>query len=109
MPATCSFDALPLPVIDCFIFRGEYSNIGTSNVYIHKRFSIENRDFIRGNAKGDFKRNGKTIRKNRIYHQMRRYGNKVNGSPLKKGSRELRSSKGKRFIKFWKRIENENN
>jgi len=26
--ATCSFDALPFPVIDCLIFLGEYSKTG---------------------------------------------------------------------------------
>src|SRR5690606_41785661 len=32
MAATCSLLALPLPVTDCLILRGEYSNIGISRL-----------------------------------------------------------------------------
>lgn len=78
-----------------------YSNISSSNIYVCGNYKIENRDFIRGNAMGDFRKSGRRIDKNRVYRKMIRYGQSVNGSPLKEGSGIMRSQKAKAHIKYW--------
>ena len=78
-----------------------YSNIGTSNVYISKRHSIEDRDFVRGNADGVFRFKNKITSKNSEYKKLIRYGSYVNGSPLKRSDRIFNSPGGRAFLKFW--------
>lgn len=83
-----------------------YSNIGASNIYIDKKYSIESRDFVRKNRSGDFYKGRRQVSKNRIYRKLIKYGNYVNGRPINKSHYIFKSNQGRKFLKFWINLDN---
>lgn len=102
VPATAGYDLSSYWRGDYHYTRSYvYSNIGTSNVYVSDRYSIEELDFVRNKPDGTFFKGRKRVNENGQYRRMVRYGEQVNGKPLKASSRLFKSKQGKAFLDFW--------